>query len=519
VISLSAENLKVQIGGADILDVPWLRLGGDAEAVDAEAVDAVAGSGGEVAVGADSGAGERAPRIGIVGESGSGKTMLVRSLMGLLPAGASVSGSYTIDGSDFDLNAKEREWRKVRGARLGMVMQDPFTALDPLGKCGRQILDGVPKSSRASFDTRAALAEVGLAADIAERYPRELSGGQRQRVVIAAALATEPQLLIADEATTALDVITQKGILDLLDEIREKRSMPLVLITHNIRLVYQRTDTVIVMDGGRIVETGATREVIANPQSAYTRALIEEDRLLRVSAYPEYRVGGPVILKVRDVEKSFGSVRALDRVSIEVCEGEIVGIVGESGSGKTTLARIVAGLESADGGEVKFFAEGTPKIVFQDPYSSLNPAHTVRFAIEEALAAFGRPLSELSEVMNLAELDESLLDRRPAKLSGGQRQRVAIARALATHPSLIVFDESVSALDIATQNRILGMIERLRSERQLAVLFITHDLSVVRMLAGRIYVMHEGRIVDSGSAEHIFEDSKEGYTRALVNAS
>jgi len=457
--------------------------------------------------------------VGIVGESGSGKTMFVRSITGLLPEGAEASGVYEIDGTPFDLNASEREWRRVRGSEIGMIMQDPFTALEPLTKCGKQIRAGVPAGRRAAFDVTAALDEVGLQADVANRYPFELSGGMRQRVVIAAALATEPRLLIADEATTALDVITQGEILDLIDAVRARRNMPLIIITHDVRLIYQRTDKVIVMDEGHIVEWGPTRSVIENPREDYTKTLVEADRFLNVSGYPEYSVGGSIILRVDGLVKKFGGRAALSGVSIEVGAGECVGIVGESGSGKTTLARCIVGLTRPDAGDVKYFGNGNPQIVFQDPYSSLNPAHTVRYILEEALDAAGRTPDGLADLLDIAEIPEELLDRRPARLSGGQRQRVAIARALAPQPELLICDESVSALDIVIQNQILRTIERLRKERGLAVLFITHDLSVVRMLAGRIYVMHDATVVNEGSTERIFEGTNDPYTKQLIDAA
>jgi ABC-type dipeptide/oligopeptide/nickel transport system ATPase subunit/predicted amidohydrolase YtcJ len=341
----------------------------------------------------------------------------------------------------------------------------------------------------------------------------------RQRVVIAAALATEPKLLIADEATTALDVITQSEILNLIDEIRTRRDMPLILITHDVKLVYRRADSVIVMDRGRIVESGPVRSVIEHPKEDYTKMLVEADRFLNVNAYPEYSVGGDVILKAEGLVKRFGESEALSGVSIEVGAGECVGIVGESGSGKTTLARCIVGLTRPDAGIVKYFGKVNPQIVFQDPYSSLNPAHTVRYILEEALDAANRPREELAELLLLSEIPDELLTRKPATLSGGQRQRVAIARALAPRPELLICDESVSALDVVIQNQILRTIERLRKERGLAVLFITHDLSVVRMLASRVYVMHDAKVVNEGSTERIFEGTGDDYTRKLIEAS
>ena len=271
--------------------------------------------------------------VGIVGESGSGKTMLVRSLIGLLPPGAKPSGNYKIDGAAWSLSATERQWQNVRGGGIGMVMQDPFTALDPTKKCGRQIAAGVPKSKRATFSVTTALQEVGLPENVSGRYPSQLSGGQRQRVVIAAALATAPRLLIADEATTALDVITQQEILDLIDGIRRQRHMPLILITHNIRLAKQRTDRIFVMAEGNVAEAGATATVIANPQNENTRNLLEADRFLQRSPYAPDGSGGEVILSAKGLSKKFGKIAALDDVNIEICAGECVGVAGQSGSG------------------------------------------------------------------------------------------------------------------------------------------------------------------------------------------
>ncbi|MDR1815775.1 MAG: ABC transporter ATP-binding protein [Clostridiales Family XIII bacterium] len=539
--------------------------------------------------------------VGVVGESGSGKTMFARSLMGLLPPGAVPSGAYEVGGAPFALDAKERDWRRVRGSEIGLVLQDPFTALDPLTKCGKQILLGAAAKGAVAaeaavaaelavasgtargaegntpFRLDEALAEVGLPASVAGRYPFELSGGQRQRVVIAASLATQPRLLIADEATTALDVVTQREILDLLETLRVGRGMPLILITHDIGLIRERTDRVLVLKDGAVVEAGDTREVTTRPQSEYTKLLLEADRRIDDAAGSaamgsDNAAGGrmpplqdPVgatafgrpLLRAEGLSKRFGAITALDDVSIEIHAGECVGVVGESGSGKTTLARCIVGLEQPDAGHIAFHGETPPQIVFQDPYSSLNPAHTVRYALEEALRAPGgglptahaptddaaaggwpalrlsagqacRPPSaqgdpastegtaSLRELLRLAELPEELLDRRPAKLSGGQRQRVAIARALATDPDLIVCDESVSALDVFTQNQILATIARLRRERGLAVLFITHDLSVVRALADRIYVMHDARVVEEGPVRQIFEAPGDPYTKILL---
>jgi len=488
-ITIDVKDLHVKIGGTDIL----------------KGVDFFLKSG---------------ESVGIVGESGSGKTMLTRSLIGLLPPFARPFGTYKIDGEEFSFSSTEKKWRRIRGSGgICMIMQDPFTALDPTKKCGSQIRDGVPRDKLSRFDVSEALSEVGLEAHIAERYPSQLSGGQRQRVVIAAALATEPRLLIADEATTALDVITQREILELIDKIRVQRGMPIIIITHNIRLAKQRTGRIFVMDKGRIVEAGSTEDIILNPKEESTKALLSADRFLQALPYAPCKSGNETILSVKGLSKNFGKTEALDDVSVNVRAGECVGIVGQSGSGKTTLARCIVGLSRPDKGKIEYFGKVNPQIVFQDPYSSLNPAHTIRYVLEEALEASNRPKSELQEIILLAEVDESLLVRKPSDLSGGQRQRVAIARALAPRPDLLICDESVSALDVVVQNQILKMLEKLRKERGMSILFITHDLSVLRMIACRVYVMNKARVVESGTTKQIFESALDGYTRQLIEAS
>ncbi|MDR1953446.1 MAG: ABC transporter ATP-binding protein, partial [Clostridiales Family XIII bacterium] len=397
--------------------------------------------------------------IGIVGESGSGKTMFARSVMGLLPGQSRVTGGFVLDGEPVSLNARERVWRNIRGKKIGLVMQDPFTSLDPLQKCGAQIRAGLARSKANEFDVQRALDEVGLPAKAAHQYPFELSGGMRQRVVIAAALATEPQILIADEATTALDVITQREILDLIDRLRRARNMSLIIITHDLSIVSERTDFVVVFHNGKIVESGPTKTVVARPENAYTKALLaakdpawtrtEKDRAA------ETRRDARPILDVRGLTKSFGGHMALDNVDLCVYERECVGVVGESGSGKTTLARCVIGLTKPDSGDIVFNSPAPEsgsvfdaQIVFQDPYSSLNPALTIRGILAEALRAAKRPLSELPGLLDLVEIPHDFMNRKPAQLSGGQRQRIAIARALAPNPRLLICDESVSALDV-----------------------------------------------------------------------
>jgi peptide/nickel transport system ATP-binding protein len=457
--------------------------------------------------------------LAIVGQSGSGKTMTVRSLMGLLPKGAKTSGNYKLNDEITAFDGKEKQWRKIRGSKIGMIMQDPFTALDPLEKCGKQILAGVSKELSASFNIKKAMQEVGLPIDITERYPSELSGGQRQRIVIAAALATSPLLLIADEATTALDVITQKEILDLIDDIRVRRSMPLIMITHNIRLAKSRCDRIIVMENGVIAEQGSTGEISVNPKSTAAKTLLRVDRFLQTSDFAKSTGSDEILLTAEKICKCFGKTKAVINADIKIYQGECVGVVGQSGSGKTTLARCLAGLTKPDFGKTEYFGKSPAQVVFQDPYSSLNPAHKIRFILEEALRAAKRPVNEMEELLSFSELPSELLERKPASLSGGQRQRVAIARALALKPDLLICDESVSALDVVVQNHILKTIDRLRCEKGLSVLFITHDLSVLKMIANRVYVMNNGRIVENADTNGLFSNPKDSYTKELIKAS
>jgi peptide/nickel transport system ATP-binding protein len=475
--------------------------------------------------------------IGIVGASGSGKTMFARSLMGLLPARAEIGGDYRIDGEDIDPNARERAWKKIRGRRIGLVMQDPFTSLDPLTRCGRQITAGLPPDRKRAFDLKKALDEVGLPPAVARQYPFELSGGMRQRVVIAAALATAPDILIADEATSALDVITQKGILDLADRIRQSRDMALIIITHDLGVVKSRTDMLYVFHKGNIVEAGPTGEVIDNPRDTYTKALLRAASGDGADTGANRGTGDGkknVLMAVTNLSKRFGERTAVDRVSLRVNTRECVGIVGESGSGKTTLARCIVGLADYDEGEIVFGSRGSEtrasakdarkkrfdaQIVFQDPYSSLNPALTVREILTEALWAAGQPPSDLDELLELTELSRDFLSRRPGRLSGGQRQRVALARALAPRPRLLICDEAVSALDVLVQEQILHTLRELRDGRDLSILFITHDLGVCRRIADRVYVMYNSRIVEEGDTDRLFESPRHPYTKELTDAA
>ena len=521
--------------------------------------------------------------VAIVGESGSGKSMTAKALSGLLPRGVSASGEIELEGDPI------AQWRRVRGSRVALLLQDPFTSLSPVHTCGAQIGWAVRDRRRRAERVRSLLAEVGLSADVAGKYPFELSGGMRQRVAIAAALSADPGLLIADEPTTALDVTTQRGVLDLIGELRRERRMGLILITHDLRLARSRADRVLVMYAGRLVESGPADEVLRAPGHPYTARLAECDppldrRLPELVTIPgsvpqphsvtagcpfagrcdlvvdscrtttpslvetgaghlvacprttgeglapsppvsmdrpepaEPRPADEEILAVRGLTKRFRGREqpALDDVSLTVGRGDAVAIVGESGSGKTTLARCLVGLERPDAGTVE--APSRIQIVFQDPYSALNPGMTVGTSLAEALAAAGRPRSEVGGLLELVGLPGAYARRRPRALSGGERQRVAIARALAPRAEVLVCDEPVSALDVSVQAGILNLLAKLRADLGLTLLFITHDLAVARQVADRVHVMYQGRILESGPAGAVLSAPRHDYTRRLLAA-
>jgi peptide/nickel transport system ATP-binding protein len=554
----------------------------------------------------------RGATVGIVGESGSGKSITARALTGLLPAGLAATGTLTIGGHQVPLDGgKKRAWRGIRGAKITLLPQDPFTSLSPRHHCGDQIalpLHGQSRAQRTAA-VRAALAEVGLPERVAGQYPFELSGGMRQRVAIAAALITRPDVLIADEATTALDVTTQREVLDLLASLQRTRDMGLIVITHDLSVARGRADRITVLYAGRIAEQGAAPAVIGAPAHPYTVRLLDCDpplhqtldrlpvipgsvpRLAQVGAActfaarctlaadectsqvpalaevaPGHRAacfrvadlqragaGRPVetrprsewssdaaaaanggraaVLSIRDLRKSFGRHVALDGVDLDVYAGESVAVVGESGSGKTTLARIVVGLERADAGSVTLAgatarataraaarAAAPPQIVFQDPYSALNPSLAVGTSLRDALRAGGRPRTkaEVTQLLEMVGLPAAYARRRPQALSGGERQRVAIARALAVRPDLLVCDEAVSSLDVSVQAQVLNLISDLRRSLGLSVLFISHDLAVVRQAAQRVYVLHQGRFVEQGETADVLDRPSDDYTRLLM---
>jgi oligopeptide/dipeptide ABC transporter ATP-binding protein len=550
--------------------------------------------------------------VGIVGESGSGKSMTARALIGLLPSGVRAEGTVTVGGRNL-LALKERSLRRVRGREVALLLQDPFTMLNPLLRVGPQIVETARDGSRAEAVRR--LAEVGIHDPrVADRYPFQLSGGMQQRVALAAALASDPELLIADEPSTALDVTTQKQILELLRSVQEARGMGLVLITHDLRVAFSICKRIYVLYAGSVLEVAPGAELEREPLHPYTLGLLlsepsVERRLAELPAIdgavpapdevagrcpflprcrwaaPQCAEGSPPLREVapgrrsacvrvgeiepelaaarvvaeepavREVEspsveplvrveslvKRFGGwrgggdVAALAGVTIEVGEGESVGLVGESGSGKTTLARCVVGLETpnegrivVDGVDASDYARldaatrrrlrRRVQMIFQDPYSSLNPVRTVGATLREALAVGPDPGTRVQDLLELVGLPAAYEGRKPVALSGGERQRVAVARALALRPRLLVCDEPVSALDVSVQAQILNLFTQLRSELGLGYLFITHDLAVVRQVVERVYVLFRGEIVESGPVDRVLDAPQHPYTARLVES-
>jgi peptide/nickel transport system ATP-binding protein len=491
---------------------------------------------------------ERGAALALVGESGSGKSTVAAALLGLHHGtGARVRGAVHVAGVDVQ-QASEEELRRLRGGRAAMVFQDPLSSLDPYYAIGDQIAEVYRVHTRASRRAARARAvevldRVGIA-DAARRSrsrPHEFSGGMRQRALIAMALACEPDLLIADEPTTALDVTVQAQILDLLHTLREETGMGLLLVTHDVGVAAESVDEVLVMRHGRAVEHGPVAGVLGAPSQAYTRELLDAVPRVDVARAPsEASVGaeddeaaGEVVLEATGLRREFGpgrrAFRAVDDVSLTVRRGETLGIVGESGSGKTTLGRMLVGLLEPTAGQVRFEGRAAGgvdpavQMVFQDPVSSLNPRRSVGESIADPLRARGerdeeRIRGRVKELLERVGLEGAHYDRYPHEFSGGQRQRVGIARALAAQPRVIVCDEPVSALDVTTQAQVIALLAGLQRELGLALVFVAHDLAVVRQVSDRVAVMRGGRIVEEGPADEVYEAPQDPYTRQLLAA-
>ncbi|WP_022888154.1 ABC transporter ATP-binding protein [Agromyces italicus] len=542
--------------------------------------------------------------VGLVGESGSGKSLLARAVAGLLPPSLTTTGSVTMSGTEL-VDASERLLRTVRGRRVGLLMQDPFTMLNPLKTVGAHITESLPRGlRRRRGEIEKRLAEVGISDPrVASRYPFQLSGGMRQRVAIAAVLAGDPELLIADEPTTALDATIQAEIMQLLRSVQKARGMAVLLITHDLRVAFAICDKVQVMYAGRVLETGLSEDVARNPRHPYTAGLIGalpvlERRISQLVAIPgsvpraadvthkcafadrcpqrrpdcvetrpplrivadlhataclydvapaetappgdavehaqETPALGKPLLTVAELRKDYGQVRALDAVTLTVQPGERVGLIGESGSGKTTLARCVLGLASPDGGRImldgldityphRLSASGKRQMrslvqcVFQDPSTSLNPSMTVGAALAEAAGRVQRAeRRSVDELLDLVGLPKKYALLRPNRLSGGEKQRVAIARALAVNPALLICDEPTASLDVSVQAHILELLRTISANAGTALLFVTHDLAVVRQITDRVVVLLHGKVVETGATAAILDEPTHSYTRRLV---
>lgn len=558
---------------------------------------------------------ERGKTLGIVGESGSGKSVSTLALMGLLPKNATVSGSATLkthssvsaDGGDASpflgeeqadagtelLTLDEEGFRSIRGRRISMIFQEPMTSLNPVQKCGEQVLEMMrgerknEKGERKKEKERVIelFKEVLLPRPekIFDSYPHEISGGQKQRVMIAMALINKPDIIIADEPTTALDVTVQKTILELLKSLQEKHGISIIFITHDLGVISQIADDILVMYRGKMVEQGPAYEILHHPKEPYTQGLLAcrpplDSRPERLPTVEEFLNKGEIgsektnvqdeangpslpptpshpisLLTVKDLTveytlkrsffgKPLQTLKGVDGISFDIMEGETLGLVGESGCGKSTLGRALLRLIDHSDGSISYRGQSLdtlsrhqmralrPKlqIIFQDPYSSLNPRITIGDAIAEPLKVHGTSMSSCSSSSSITSITRDLMQqvglnpdwysRYPHELSGGQRQRVCIARALILQPELVVCDESVSALDVSVQAQVLNLLNDLKRRYHYTYLFITHDLSVVKFLSDRIMVMQKGKIVESGTPDDIFDHPQTEYTRTLIDA-
>ncbi|MFE0413516.1 dipeptide ABC transporter ATP-binding protein [Streptomyces tendae] len=488
---------------------------------------------------------EKGAALALVGESGSGKSTVASALLGLhRGTGAVVDGTVRVAGVDVGA-ASDAQLRRLRGGTAAMVFQDPLSSLDPYYAVGDQIAEVYRvhhRASRRAARTRAVqvLDRVGIpdAVRRSRSRPHEFSGGMRQRALIAMALACEPELLVADEPTTALDVTVQAQILDLLHTLREETGMGLLLVTHDVGVAAGSVDDILVMRNGVEVEHGPVAAVLGSPAQAYTRRLLKS--VPRVDA-PRPRHPGDaerepasaeVVLEAVGLRRVFGrgarAFAAVDDVSLQVRRGETLGIVGESGSGKTTLGRMLVGLLDPSAGQVR--REGVAvsgvrpdvQMVFQDPVSSLNPRRSVGESVADPLRARGERdpavRTRVAELLERVGLEPAHYGRYPHEFSGGQRQRIGIARALAADPRVLVCDEPVSALDVTTQAQVVELLDELRRELGLALVFIAHDLAVVRRVSDRLAVMRRGRVVEYGPANEVYESPREAYTRQLLAA-
>ena len=486
---------------------------------------------------------DRGGTLAILGESGSGKSVSSSAIMNLIdmPPGRITSGQILFDGQDL-LALSDEARREINGRRIAMIFQDPLSHLNPVYTVGWQIAEALTTHGASAGTARAEalrlVTRVGIPnpAESLKKYPHEFSGGQRQRLMIAMALAMKPDVLIADEPTTALDVTVQAEVLSLLDELQQETGMGILIITHDLGVVAEIADRVVVMNAGEIVESGETAEVYRNAKHPYTRKLIAAAPGKGVFHDPLPKA--QPVLSVRDVVKNYSGFRALDGVGFDLMAGECMAVVGESGSGKSTLARILLRLDEPDGGSALWQGRDlftmSPaelyklrrdlQMVFQDPTQSLNPRMTVFQLISEAWVIHPEILpkpqwkARVAELLRQVGLTPEMAGRYPHQFSGGQRQRIAIARALALEPKLIICDEAVSALDVSVQAQVIALLDGLRRDMGIAFIFIAHDLPVVRDFADHVMVMQRGKVVEFGPVRQVFETPRQPYTQALLAA-
>jgi peptide/nickel transport system ATP-binding protein len=504
--------------------------------------------------------------LALIGESGSGKSTIAKAVLRLLPHGSTATGTVELNGKDL-LSLPEKQFRPYRGRELGFIPQDPASALNPVRTIGAQAHEAAALLGETDPAVRRrrileVLEQVGLPdpARVYDSYPHQLSGGMLQRVLIALTVLPRPSLIVADEPTSALDVTVQKLILDLLTELRSELDISLLLITHDLAIAAERTDSLVVLKDGSVQESGASREIFAAPRTEYARNLQADVPALHPDRYRNQRLAteaahdggsrtdaagspsvGPAQIDVRAVTKRFTAggkeVLAVDGVSFSVERGRTHALVGESGSGKTTAVRLLLGLEQADGGEIAVAGESTSgrsraevreirrhlQLVYQNPFTSLDPTWKVSRIIREPLDQFGvgtkaERAQRVREALDSVGLPESVASRRPANLSGGQRQRVAIARALVVRPDVVVLDEPTSALDVSVQAGILELLSKLQRELGLTYLFVSHDLALVRQVADTVSVLRRGQVVEDGPVEDIFLRPQHPYTQSLLEA-
>ena len=492
--------------------------------------------------------------LALVGESGSGKSVTAMAALGLLPGKARIGGSIRLNGEEL-IGASPDRLRQVRGGEIGTIFQEPMNALNPVFTVGKQISEAIRahrEVSRrdAAGQTAELLSSVGLSdpARIAAAYPHELSGGQLQRAMIAMAISCDPVVLIADEPTTALDVTVQAGILELLRELGSRLGTAILLITHDMGVVADLADDVVVMKDGEVVEQATVSALYSEPQSEYTKNLLQSvprlPELLLDAGGDDAQAVENGLVQLEDVVVEYrgrpgsAAVRAVDGVDLQIEAGQVVGLVGESGSGKSTLGRALAGLVPVKAGRLQVDGVDVGRasgrklrgirsrmgIVFQDPASSLNPRHTVGTSIAEPLVLHGNLSAaarrqRVEELLDAVRVPTEFADRHPHEMSGGQRQRVAITRALALNPAILIADEPTSALDVSVQAAVLALLKDLQARFGFGCLFISHDLAVVGQLADRVAVMHNGRIVEEGPALRVLQSPREPYTQRLLAAA